>query len=432
MGQDAHANCGCREYHELSRRKFIIGSAGAAVFGAVMPAWLPRVVFARSANSSRDVIVNIFQRGGADGLSLVAPYADTNYYTARPTIAIPRPDSGKAHHGTALDATFQFAEGMAGLLPAYRGGELLVVQGAGLTFSSRSHFDAQHFIEVGKADDLSISSGWLGRHLATSDPMMPGATLRGVAMANGLPDSLASAPRTLPIPDPGNFSIDGNGDTSNARTDWLATDYFRGSGLLRSSALDAAATIALLQSINVGAYVPSNGATYPATDFGAGLRAAAALIKADIGVEAIQVDIDGWDTHTAADPLAGQLFTLMSDFSGSIGAFWADVLQGSGTYNVTLVSMSEFGRNVKQNGDAGTDHGRGGAMFVMGHHVNGGRVLTRNWQPLATDNLEDEQDVRVTVDHRDVLAEIVMNRLGNPNVDVIFPDYTPSSLGVTK
>ncbi|HVT40691.1 MAG TPA: DUF1501 domain-containing protein [Gemmatimonadaceae bacterium] len=432
MGDNGRTNCGCREYNELSRRNFIIGSAGAAVFGAIMPAWLPKVVFARSANSSRDVIVNIFQRGGADGLSLVAPYTDANYYAARPTIAIPRPDSGKVHRGTALDGTFQFAEGMLGLLPAYRGGELLVLQGAGLSFSSRSHFDAQHFIEVGKADDLSLSSGWLGRHLATSDPMTPGATLRGVAVANGLPDTLAGAPKTLPIPDPGNFSIDGNGDTTNARTDWLATDYFRGTGLLRSTALDAAATIALLRSINVGGYMPSNGARYPDSSFGTSLRAAAALIKADIGVEAIQVDIDGWDTHTTADPLAGQLYNLMSDFADSVGAFWADVLQGSGRWNVTLVSMSEFGRNVRQNGDAGTDHGRGGVMFVMGHHVSGGRVLTRDWQPLATDNLEDDQDLKVTIDHRDVLAEIVKNRLGNPNLDVIFPDYTPSMLGVTK
>ena len=432
MSDYAHSDCGCREYNDLSRRKFIVGSAGAAVFGTLMPAWLPKVVFAKSANSSRDVIVNVFQRGGADGLSLVAPYADANYYQARPTIAIPRPDSGAAHHGTALDGTFQFAEGMLGMLPAYMAGELLVVQGAGLTFSSRSHFDAQHFIEVGKADDLSLSSGWLGRHLATSDPMVPGTTLRGLATASGLPDSLGGAPQTLPIPDPGNFTIDGSGDTTGARTDWLATDYFRGGGLVRSAALDTAATIALLQSINVAGYVPSNGAQYPNSSFGAGLRAAAALIKANIGVEAIQVDIDGWDTHTAADPLAGQLYTLMSDFSNSIGAFWADVLQGNGTYGVTLVSMSEFGRNVKQNGDKGTDHGRGGAMFVMGHRINGGRVATRNWLPLAVENLEDEQDVKVTIDHRDVLAEIVKNRLGNNNLDLIFPGYAPAPLGVTK
>jgi uncharacterized protein (DUF1501 family) len=132
------------------------------------------------------------------------------------------------------------------------------------------------------------------------------------------------------------------------------------------------------------------------------------------------------------DPIAGQLFKLMSDFSNSIGAFWADVLQGNGTYSVTLVSMSEFGRNVRQNGNAGTDHGRGGAMFVMGHSITGGRVLTNNWKPLAIENLQDRQDVMVTIDHRDVLAEIVQKRLGNPNLSVIFPAYTPTTLGVTK
>jgi uncharacterized protein (DUF1501 family) len=430
MSDNEHGDCGCREYNELSRRNFIIGSAGAAVFGTLMPEWLPKVVLAKSANSSRDIIVNIFQRGGADSLSLVAPYADTNYYAARPTLAIPRP--GDPNGGTALDGTFQFSRGMLGMLPAFQAGELLVVHGAGLTYNSRSHFDAQHFIEVGKAADLSISTGWLGRHLATSDPRTPGATLRGLAMANGLPDTLHGAPSTLPIPDPGNFTVGGSSTTRDARLDWLSNDYFLDLEPSRSSALDATATFALLRAINFAGYVPSNGAVYPNSGFGRSLRSAAALIKADIGVEAIQVDIGGWDTHTVEDPIAGQLFKLMSDFSNSIGAFWADVLQGSGTYNVTLVSMSEFGRNVKQNANAGTDHGRGGAMFVMGHAINGGKVLTNNWQPLAIENLQDRQDVKVTIDHRDVLAEIVQNRLGNTNVGVIFPAYTPTTLGVTK
>lgn len=432
MRESEHTDCGCQEYNELSRRNFIIGSAGAAVFGTLMPEWLPKVVLAKSANSSRDVIINIFQRGGADGLSLVAPYADANYYAARPTIAIPRPDSASPNKGTALDNTFQFPKAMLGMFPAYTAGELLVLHGAGLSYNSRSHFDAQHFIEVGKAKDLSLYSGWLGRHLATSEASTPGSILRGLALASGLPTTLSGAPKTLPIQDPGNFAIGGSGATRNARTDWLATDAFLDMEPARSSALNATATFALLRAINFNGYVPSNGAVYPNTGFGRSLRSAAALIKADVGVEAIQVDIGGWDTHTVEDPLAGQLANLMRDFSNSIGAFWADVLQGSGNYNVTLVSMSEFGRNVKQNGDAGTDHGRGGAMFVMGHKIDGGRVLTKNWQPLAIENLQDRQDVKVTVDHRDVLAEIVKNRLGNNNLDVIFPSYTPTMLGVTK
>lgn len=432
MSGHEHTDCGCREYNELSRRNFVVGAAGAAVFGAILPAWLPKVVLAKSAAGSRDVIVNIFQRGGADGLALVAPYADANYYTARPTLNIPRPDSSDPNRGTALDNTFEFSRGMLGMLPAYQSGELLVVHGAGLTYSSRSHFDAQRFIEVGKAADVSVVTGWLGRHLATSAAARPGAVLRGIALSTGLPADLTGGPLTLPIPDPSTFALGGSTSTRDARTDWITSDFYLDQEPGRSSALNASATLALLRAINFTGYVPSNGAVYPNTSFGRGLRSAAALIKADIGVEAIQLDIGGWDTHVAEDPIAGALFQLMQNFSNSIGAFWADVLQGSGSYSVTLVAMSEFGRNVRENGGAGTDHGRGGVMFAMGHSINGGRVLTNNWLPLARENQQDGQDVKVTIDHRDVLAEIVKNRLGNPNLDVIWPGYTPVIRGVTK
>lgn len=432
MSEHDHAGCGCQEYRELSRRNFVVGAAGAAVFGAIVPEWLPKVVLARSAVSSRDIIVNIFQRGGADGLSLVAPYADANYYSSRATLAIPRPDSSDANRGTALDSTFQFPRAMLGLLPAYQAGELLCVHGAGLAYSSRSHFDAQRFIEVGKAADLSLSTGWLGRHLATTEAMRPGATLRALAMSSGLPTDLMGGPKTLPIPDPGNYAIGGSATTRDARADWLATDFFLDQEPARSAALDATATVALLRAINFTGYTPSNGAVYPNNGFGRSLRSAAALIKADIGVEAIQVDIGGWDTHVQQDPLAGAMYNLMLTFGNAIGAFWADVLQGNGTYNVTLVAMSEFGRNVRQNGGAGTDHGRGGVMFVMGHAINGGRVLTNNWLPLARENQQDGQDVRVTIDHRDILAEVVGVRLGNPNLDLIWPGYTATMRGVTR
>jgi uncharacterized protein (DUF1501 family) len=430
ISYDEHANCGCTEYNELSRRNFIVKAAGAAVFAGVVPDWVPRVVMADSANSSRDVIVNIFMRGGADGLSLCAPFADPNYYTARPTLAIPRPDSGLATKGTALDNYWMFPQAMTGLVPAFLGGELLVVHGAGLTFSSRSHFDAQHFIEVGSATDDTISTGWLGRHLATSFPTNASAPLRAIAIANGLPMTLDGGPLTIPMPAPPSFSLGGSGSTATKRSAWLAGEYFLDQDPARSAALDVTNTLALLKTINFAGYKPSNSAAYPNSSFGTGLRSAAALIKASIGVEAIQIDIGGWDTHVAEGPLNGSLFNTMSDFSNSIGAFWADVLQGNGTYNVTLVAMSEFGRNVRENGNQGTDHGRGGAMFAMGHHIAGGRVLTKNFLPLATPNLQDGQDVKVTIDHRDVLAEIVANRLANPVQ--IWPGYTPTFQGVTK
>jgi uncharacterized protein (DUF1501 family) len=430
IAYDEHANCGCTEYNELSRRNFIVKSAGAAFFAGVVPDWVPRVVMADSANSSRDVIVNIFMRGGADGLSLCAPFADPNYYTARPTLAIPRPDSGLATKGTALDNYWMFPQAMTGLVPAFLGGELLVVHGAGLTFSSRSHFDAQHFIEVGSATDDTISTGWLGRHLATSFPVNASAPLRAIAIANGLPMTLDGAPLTIPMPAPPSFSLGGSGSTATKRSAWLASEYFLDQDPARAAALDVTNTLALLKTINFAGYKPSNSAAYPNSSFGTGLRSAAALIKAQIGVEAIQIDIGGWDTHVAEGPLNGSLFNTMSDFSNSIGAFWADMLQGNGTFNVTLVAMSEFGRNVRENGNQGTDHGRGGAMFAMGHNIAGGKVLTKNFLPLATANLQDGQDVKVTIDHRDVLAEIVAKRLANPVQ--IWPGYTPTFQGVTK
>ena len=324
MSDTTHVNCGCNEYNELSRRNFIARSAGAAVFGALMPEWMPKVVLAKSAASSRDVIVHIFQRGGADGLSLVTPYADQKYYDARPNIAIPRP--GQANGGKDLNGTFMLPPAMAGgtgltggMWPAYQAGELLIVHGTGLSYSSRSHFDAQHFIEVGKANDLSLSTGWLGRHLATTDAAVPGTILRGLSMSSGLPDALKGAPQTLPIPDPRNFGLSGSTTTRDARTAWLATDYYLDKDPGRDSALDATATLALLRSINVSGYVPSNGATYPANSFGTSLKSAAALIKADVGVEAIQIDVGGWDTHSTQTPIlvGGQLYNLMRDFSNA-------------------------------------------------------------------------------------------------------------------
>jgi uncharacterized protein (DUF1501 family) len=163
------------------------------------------------------------------------------------------------------------------------------------------------------------------------------------------------------------------------------------------------------------------------------MRSTAALIKADIGIEAIQLDVGGWDTHSGQAPAAanGSMARTMQDLAQSLAAFHADALTGGVKYNVTVVVLSEFGRNVRENGTQGTDHGRGSCMFVMGPGIAGGRVLTNNWVPLARENLEAGQDLKVTIDHRDILSEIVSRRLGNPNLGVIFPSYVPTVRGVT-
>jgi len=434
---DQHGiDCGCEEYNELSRRQFITASAGVSA-AAFFPAWLPKIVMSNHYASNRDIIVSVFMRGGADGLSIAVPFADPNYYTSRSTIAIPRPDSSAATKGINLDGFFMFpqamtgnAAGTGGLMPAYTATDLLIVQATGQLNNSRSHFDAQRYMEVGKPVDPNLVTGWLGRHLASMPPIKSDALLRGIGISNGLQKTLVGAPKTLPIADPTKFSIGGSDATQPQRIAFLQGDYAAAEEPMHSSALDATNTVALLKSVNFTGYVPANGAVYPNSSFGRALRSVAVLIKNDIGIEAAQVDIGGWDTHSGQDPLAGSMFNTMRDFSNSLGAFYADVIATG--FNVTVVSVSEFGRNVRENGSQGTDHGRGTVMLAMGKGIKGGRVLTKNWPGLARENLEQGQDLKVTVDYRDILAEIVQNRLANPNLGVVFPTWTPTMLGVTR
>jgi uncharacterized protein (DUF1501 family) len=436
MDDQHDADCGCQEYNELSRRQFLATSAGVSA-AAFFPAWLPKIVMSKNYASSRDIIVSIFMRGGADGLSICVPFADANYYTSRSTIAIPRPDSQSANKGINLDGFFMFPQAMAGgaagtggLIPAYKANDLLIVHATGQLNVSRSHFDAQRYMEVGKPVDPSLVTGWLGRHLASIPPLKAGAPLRGIGVASGLQKTLVGAPKTLPIADPTNYSIGGSAATQPQRIAFLQGDYAGAEEPLHSAALDATNTVSLLKAVNFTGYAPANGAVYPNSSFGRALRSVAVLIKNDVGIEAAQVDLGGWDTHSSQDPIAGSMFRTMQDFSNSLAAFYADVIATG--YSVTVVSVSEFGRNVRENGSNGTDHGRGTVMFAMGKGIVGGRVLTKNWPGLARDVLADGQDLQVTVDYKDILAEIVQRRLANPNLDVVFPTWKPTMLGVTR
>jgi uncharacterized protein (DUF1501 family) len=287
-------------------------------------------------------------------------------------------------------------------------------------------------MEVGKANDPTVGTGWLARHLATSTPARAGASLRGLGFSDGLVDTLKGAPKTLPIPDPANYGISGTSSTRVARQAWLQTEYSGSAEPARTAALDALATIDLLRSLSISTYAPANGAVYANNSTARALRSSAALIKADIGVEAVHIDVGGWDTHTQQDPLNGAMNGRMTELAGALGAFWTDVIASGFSQDVTVVVVSEFGRNVKENGGRGTDHGRGTAMFAMGRGINGGRVVTFNWKSLDVSNLADRQDLQVSIDYRDVLAEIVQNRLGNNNLSTVFPGYVPTFRGITK
>jgi uncharacterized protein (DUF1501 family) len=447
MDDQHDVDCGCQEYRALSRRGFL-GTAASVSLAALFPAWLPKIVMAKSYAANRDVMVSIFLRGGADGLTLCVPFADANYYAARSSIAIPRPDASSPERGVNLDDFFMFPRAMAnpnppagllpdGLLPAFRAQDLLIVHAAGQSNNSRSHFDAQRYMEVGKPLDPVLVSGWLGRHLASIPPAKPGALLRALGIANGLQKTLVGPTgstlhdtSTLPVPDPTNYTVGGSAATQPERLTFLNKDYAVAPPPMRAAALDALNTVELLKTVNFAGYRPANGATYPTNGFGRALRSVAVLIKADVGIEAAQVDIGGWDTHASQNPTFGAMYGVMSDFANSLGAFYADVISTGA--NVTVVAFSEFGRNVRENGSGGTDHGRASTLFAIGKGIKGGRVLTKNWPGLARENLESGQDLKVTIDYRDVLAEIVQNRLANPNLDFVFPGWRPSFLGVTR
>jgi uncharacterized protein (DUF1501 family) len=418
----------CEEYRQLSRREFVSRTTATAIALSV-PAWLPRVTYAQTDSSDRDVLVSIFLRGGADGLTLVPPFGEAAYYSLRPTIAIPRPDSGSATPALSLDGFFGLPTAMAALIPAFQSRQLLIVHATGSTDPSRSHFDAQFFMEVGKPGDKNIVTGWLGRHLASRSPAKANAALRGLGFAFGLPQTLVGAPDTLPIPDPSNFGLSGNSSTRAARLNWLGNAYLTEQDPLKTAAANTQRTITTLSALNIGAYVPAGGAVYPNGGFGTAMRSTGALIRADMGIEAVQIDVGGWDTHSAQGPLNGGMAATMTQLAQGLGAFHADMNASGKMSRLTVVVMSEFGRNAKENGSQGTDHGHGNVMFVMGGAVNGGRVMA-NWPGLNAGQLYQNQDLNVTIDYRDILAEVVLRRLGNTNLDLVFPSYAPSLRGV--
>ncbi|MCC6968915.1 MAG: DUF1501 domain-containing protein [Phycisphaerales bacterium] len=421
-GQREHEGCGCLEYRGLSRRGFL-GAMSAAIAGA--PAWLPRVAFAADDRASRDVIVSIMLRGGADALTMCVPWGDPWYLPLRGALAVPMPGAG-LNAATDLDGYFGLPPAMLPLLEAYSAGKLAIVHACGSPDPSRSHFDAQRSMEVGKPSDMTLATGWLARHLLTSSPMKSDAVLRAMSITPGLPRSLSGGPLALPVADPSNAGLTGRPASKSSRMQLLSELYADTDEPLRSIAAQTQATISMLEAINFKGYVPAGGASYGVDPFATALKSAAALIKAQVGVEAVTIELNGWDTHVSQGIFAGDMATLMQTLSNGLKAFHRDVIQSS-IINVVVVAMSEFGRRIAPNAGLGTDHGHAGMMLVMGHKVNGGRVHTI-WPGL--DHPFDDRDLAATIDFRDVLGEIVRHRLGNAALGEVFPDYSVVDRGV--
>ena len=414
----------------LNRRQFAQTATTTGILGlsqSLFPSWMPRFAL-RSPNSSRptgDVMIAIFQRGGMDGLNTVVPYGDgAGYYDKRPTIAIAAPGKG-SKTAIDLDGHFGLHPALAPLKAVFDAKHLAVIHAAGSPDPSRSHFDAMEYMERGTPGDKLTGGGWINRHLQAA-AWQNDSPFRAVGMGSMMPTSLSGAVPALALQSIADFHLRGHDDQLAALQQTLTGLYSLQTldQSLNRQASEVFSTMALLSKISAVHYAPANGATYPDTDYGRGLQQLAQLIKADVGLEVGCVDIGGWDMHEAE---ADQLSAILTEFGQGLAAFHADL--GDLINQVTVVTMSEFGRRVEENYSKGTDHGHGNAMFVMGGGVNGGMHV--DWPGLAADKLDDG-DLAITTDFRDVLSEIIIARLLNPALDKIFPSYTPKMRGIVQ
>lgn len=415
----------------ISRRSILRGSvalAGAAALRTLWKPWLPRLAFAQNGIRG-DVIVCIFLRGGADALNMIVPHGDDDYYRARPTLSIARPDSRSNNAGIMLDDFFSLNPDMHALHEVFTAGHIKAIHTVGAPNVSRSHFEAMDLLERGTDGSDGASSGWIGRHLsATSTPN--DSPLRAIGWDDKLQTSLrgyvsANAFRSIE-----EYHL--AGDTSQTEQMMATlTELYQGDGTpLERAAAATLETLETVQQIDVDRYRPANGATYTDTDFGRALKQTAALIKAEVGLEVACVDLGNFDTHVTQGVTihegVGFFPGLVIEFADNLRAFHDDMLDYMG--RVTVVAMSEFGRRVQENGAGGTDHGHGGAMYVMSEHLQPGEVLAE-WTGLNPDFM-DSGDLEISIDYRDILGEILMQRAGGSDLSTVFPGHAYNPLGI--
>ncbi|MDX1931291.1 MAG: DUF1501 domain-containing protein [Capsulimonadales bacterium] len=397
----------------VTRRSFVRGgvmTALSAWFGATA---LQHASFADpDRTETRDSLIVLFLRGGADCLSIVAPVGEDGYFRQRPTLALGKKDV------LDLDGFFGLHPSLKGLYPFYRDGALAAVQAVGSGDKTRSHFEAKATMERGLLDDTeSEKSGWLARYLA-AQPTPQASPLRAVAFGSMLPDMLRGAPTTTVVRSIRDFRLNLPEESPMAST--LATLYGTGEDAVIEAGRSTLTVLDALKKVDPTNYQPSNGAKYPDSELGQGLRQVACLLRAKIGLEVACLDKGGWDTHVGQGTTQGWMAGLLSDVGDSVGAFAKD-LGTTGMRRVTVLIMTEFGRRLQENSGLGTDHGRAAAMLVLGGGVNGGKVYGK-WPGLEKSALEEGIDLAVTTDYRQVLASLVSARLdGHSLLDEVFP-----------
>ncbi|MFT7585827.1 MAG: hypothetical protein ACI9EW_002255 [Cellvibrionaceae bacterium] len=428
----------CSGYEKISRRDFL----GSGLFGAAglmlgqtvpqpqftgsgvtpLPAWAPQITLADQHTGPRgDTLVCVFLRGGADGLNIVVPHGDDAYYDQRPTIAIARPDDVSAGNGNKvvdLNGFFGLHPALAPLHAIYSAGDMAFVQATGSPDETRSHFEAMDLMERGAIADEH--SGWLARHLGTLDTGNDSA-LRAIAIGEILPQSLSGQLSATALSSVADYHLHGRKESAGELAQMLQQIYAEQQNeLLRAAAAQTFDALALMRKIGREPQA-SRGRSYGDSNFGKAMQTVAQLIHAEAGVEVACVDLGGWDTHVAQGGAEGLMARNLATLGQGLAAFYEDLGEKSGS--VTVMVMSEFGRRIHENGGAGTDHGHGNMMMLLGGGVNGNQVHAR-WPGVHPDVQEGPGDLVITTDYRDVLGEALRKRMKNPKLNQVFAGYT--------
>jgi uncharacterized protein (DUF1501 family) len=402
-------------------RRFFLKSSGLAMLGlGFAPGFLSRALAARAAPNKK-VLVAIFQRGGADGLSMVPPVGDPQYYALRPTLAIPRPGNGELA-ARRLDDTFGLHPALASLMPFYDSGSLALIHAVGSPKPTRSHFDAQDFMEAG-TPGIAAPDGWLNRALQ-SELRADARAFRAVALQPNVPRSLLGAVPAVAMSSVADFKLR-TGRLSTVASKSFESLYARAVDVaLRTTGGETFEALRLLEDAKLEDMPVNNGADYPNSPLGKRLKDIARLIRSDIGLEIAATDCGGWDTHVAQGNGQGQLASRLKELGDSLAAFATDL--GDKMADVCVVTMTEFGRTVRENGNRGTDHGTASVMMVFGGGVRGRRVLGR-WGGLGEGNLYEGRDLAVATDFRAALAEVLTSHLGISKLAAVFPGFNGAS-----
>jgi uncharacterized protein (DUF1501 family) len=413
----------------ISRRYFLKHTGLGLFGGAIVPSFLRRAAFALQQPGHKKILVAIFQRGAADGLNIIVPFGEKDYHALRPTIAIPEPSTRSDAGPSALDLDgfFGLHPSLSSLKPLFDARQLAIIHAVGSPDSTRSHFDAQDYMESATPGVKSTPDGWLNRFLH-GRPQADATPFRAVAFASSTPRTMMGPAPCLCTQDLQGFHLAGNAHHPGGGVQPLASAFEEmyasaPDRLLSSTAHETFEAISTLQRMQLADYVPENGAEYPRGPLGKSLQQIAQLIKSDAGLEVAFTEVGGWDHHVNEGGVNGQLAARLKDFGDSLAAFHMDM--GDRVADIAVLTMSEFGRTVRENGNRGTDHGHANAMFVLGGTVKGGKVYG-DWPGLKDHQLHEGRDLKLTTDFRDVFAEVAMRHLGVEDPTGIFPGYAIS------